>query len=310
MRKINAIYYHRVDFDGVFSAFVASKFWETTGELFECIPFNYNETVPDLNYIKGNFKTITMIDISFPTSFMIDLIREFGKENIIWIDHHITSIRESEANGYSDLYGIRSVGYKGACELAWEFYFPNLKVPKIIQYISANDTWDKSRFSWTNTMAIQSALRAEFGVSYNKIYAVKDSIVSDLYLETYLLPKGKTIMGYLSGKWKSQVKNASFEITVAGRLRGLAMLTPDFSSAIFESALKDGYQVFCVCNIKKDAPGQLFSVSLYSEPDGRLGDFELGEYMKQNYSGGGHKCAAGGLLNGTQFCRLVFEKVI
>ena len=79
MRKINAIYYHRVDFDGVFSAFVASKFWETTGELFECIPFNYNETAPDLNYIKANFKTVTMIDISFPTSFMIDLIIKIYK---------------------------------------------------------------------------------------------------------------------------------------------------------------------------------------------------------------------------------------
>ena len=64
-----------------------------------------------------------------------------------------------------------------------------------------------------------------------------------------------------------------------------------------------------ICNIKKDRPGY-FSVSLYSEPDGRLGNFELGEYMRKYYKGGGHKHAAGGILDGEGFKRLVFDKKI
>ncbi len=311
MRKNSAVFYHRVDFDGVISALITWKRLSEDGEGCDCIGYNYGDPLPNITELFDKYKHIYIIDISFPPEYMLELLDKFRLNKVTWIDHHITNIRDSEDYDYQDIMGIREVSYKGACELTWEYFFTHQEVPKLVKLVSANDTWDKGRFNWTSdVMALQSVLRAEFGVNLNNLIAAGvDNILSDYFVDNVLLPKGRTIMKYLTSKWRSQVRNASFEITVNENLKGLAMLTPDFSSAMFESALTSRYQVFCVCNIKKDMPGY-FSVSLYSEPDGRLGNFELGEYMRKYYKGGGHKHAAGGILDGEGFKRLVFDKKI
>ena len=313
MNKQITIIYHRVDYDGLFSAMICKYFFDInypTEISINNIGYTYSDPLPDISQLKRISDKLIMVDISFPPDYMLNLINTFGKENIIWIDHHITAIRESIKYGYDYLIGQRDSECKvGACELTWKWFFEGMETPKIIQLLSAYDVWDKTRFSWDNeVLPCQNGLRAIFGMNLESISHNYNQILSDGFLETQILPGGRMIKSFLSMKWKAQVKNSSFEITVAGKYRGIALLTPDFTSAMFESVLDKGYQVFCICNMRKDS--EMFSVSLYSEPDGRLGDFELGEYMKQNYSGGGHKTAAGGKLTKEQFEKLIYNKEI
>ena len=312
MNKSITLIYHRVDYDGLFSALIYQQYINTNypevGVL--AIGFTYGDNLPDINYLKSNSDELVMVDISFPPEYMLKLVEVFGKDHITWIDHHITAIRESRQFNYNDLVGYRNGNpEKGACELTWEWCFRDIQPPKIIQYLSAYDVWNKKRFSWDNeVLPCQNGLRAIFGMNFDLISQNPNQILSDAFLELQILPGGRMIRSFLSMKWKTQVKNSAFDIMVAGKYKGIAMLSPDFSSAMFESVLNKGYKVFCICNVKRDS--DLYSVSLYSEPDGRLGDFELGEYMKQNYGGGGHATAAGGKLTEEQFKKLIFNKII
>ena len=312
MNKKITIIYHRVDYDGLFSALICKHYFDINYPIdvsINMLGFTYGDVLPDLQSLKKSSDKIIMVDISFPADYMQKLIETIGSENITWIDHHITAIRDAIQFGYNDLAGYRdSDANKGACELTWEWFFKDVEAPKIIQYLSAYDVWNKNRFSWDhNILPCQNGLRALFGMNLESLLHNIHQVLSEKFLETQVLPGGRMIKSFLSMKWRTQIKNSTFDITVAGKYKGIAILSPDFSSAMFESVV-DKYQVFCICNIKRDS--DLFSVSLYSEPDGRLGDFELGEYMKRYYSGGGHKTAAGGKLTKEQFNYLIFNKVI
>lgn len=316
MNNKTLIVYHRVDFDGLFSAMIYHhrlklNFPQTKIGLHG---FNYGDPLPNLKQLKRNYSGIIILDISFPSEYMKQLIDTFTLDNIVWIDHHITAIRESITHGYNNLQGFRcNDNSKSACELTWEYCFPSevYNKPKIVEYLSDSDIWNKHRYDWDNEiLPCQHGLRAILGGMYiDPLIENPEKFLDSDFLEQQILPAGRIINAYLKIKWKTQLKHSAFDITVAGRLKGIAILSPDFSSAMFESVIDQGYQVFCICNPKKDSPEE-FSVSLYSEPDGRLGEFELGEYMKKYYRGGGHPTAAGGKLNKKEFENLVFNKVI
>lgn len=300
------VIYHRTDYDGLFSALVINKYASDFNTMvITNLGYNYGDELPIIENLRKNSDRLILVDISFPPEYFINLWQVFG-DDLIWIDHHRTAIQDSIDFGYHEIKGVRESGEKGACELTWEYMY-STPTPQIIKYISAHDTWDKNRFDWDkDVLPLQFGLRALYGMSLDKLRNNMKTVFSDLSLCS-VISGGRQIKKYASMKWRAQVQNAGFEITVAGKLKGIAVLTPDFTSAMFESVL-DKYQVFCICNIKKDS--DCFSVSLYSETDGRLGDFDLGQYMKDNYCGGGHKTSAGGKLSKEQFMNLVFNKFI
>lgn len=297
------VIYHRVDYDGLFSALILDRCAKERNSVIKFIGYTYGDELPDIDKLKES-DIVIMVDISFPPEFMIELWNIFG-DKLIWIDHHNTAIQDSINFGYTEIKGLRESLEKSACELTWE-YFNTTPTPKIIKYLSAYDVWDKQRFDWDkNIHPLQLGLRATYGMNLDNLRKAPQ-LFSDLPVDS-IIAGGRQIKKYTSMKWKTQVQNSAFEITVAGKYKGIALLTPDFSSTIFESVL-DNYQVFCICNVKNDS--NYFNVSLYSEPDGRLGDFNLGEYLKTNYNGGGHKTAAGGKLSQDQFINLVFNRSI
>lgn len=308
MKEVQTVIYHRTDYDGLFSALIYGKYCKENEISVNYIGYTYGDNLPNIQELIVLSKRIVLLDISFPPEYMRSLIENFGEGNILWIDHHGTAINESIKFNYSSLPGIRVESFKAACELTWEYLFGSDKTPEIVKRISAFDVWDKSRFNWDlEVHPIQLSLRSTYGVNLSKLEK-KINLIFDLkYLNDYLIPTGQGIKKYLTGKWRTQIKNSAFDITVAGKYKGIALLSPDFTSAMFESVLNN-YQVFCICNIKNDS--EYLSVSLYSEPDGRLGNFDLGEYMKENYEGGGHKTSAGGKLTKDQFIDLIFNHKI
>lgn len=298
------IIYHRVDFDGLFSGSIARKYFtEVEGLEPQFLGWNYGDNIPETNYLLQSFDKIVMVDISFPPEVMKELA-DSGK--LVWIDHHCTAINNSINHGYDGAHGIRVNG-TAACELCWQFFYPGTVCPKIIQYIGAYDVWNKSKFPWEEeTLPIEYAIKTKFELKFNKLYNNLNDLISNQKIIGYLINTGKSILEYNRATWRTWVKTYGFPVTVAGRYNGIALLSPQFGSSMFESVIPD-YDIYVVVQRKT---ATTFSLGMYKEPD-RLPEFNCGEYVSKSYeNGGGHPGACGCLINLEQFTKLITEGVI
>ena len=86
--------YHSADFDGICSAAIVLRYNPET----ILVPWDYGDDL-DIEQFKGH--KVIMADVSLPWPKMGELIQLLGAGNFIWIDHHITAIKD-----YSDKYYI------------------------------------------------------------------------------------------------------------------------------------------------------------------------------------------------------------
>lgn len=298
MLRKNLIIYHRVDYDGILSGIIAKKYYERKGIQSTMMGWNYGDDIPDIEkYIRAH-QSIIIVDITFPPSIM-QRLKESGK--LTWIDHHQTSISDSEVYGYSDVPGIREIG-TAACELVWKFYEGAKPEPRILELCGTYDVWDKDRFDWEeDVVPLQYGLKEEYGLSFKKLDEEWNDLCED---SEWLADKGYVIYSWIKHMSVTWITNCGFPVTVAGKFKGIALVTPLTGSLSFQSVL-DQYDIFLVVQIKNQ--GTEYSLSMYSEPDKDLGDFSCGEYLKSlNPEAGGHKLAAG-LQN---MGRELFEKIL
>jgi oligoribonuclease NrnB/cAMP/cGMP phosphodiesterase (DHH superfamily) len=146
-----ACVYHSIDLDGWMSAAIV-KHWHNKIEQskedyaresgqntdvieIDFIGYNYGMSIPDLS----KFDKVIMVDISFPKEIMIELYTKLSG-NFVWIDHHISAIKDCCQNTYiRDLYqGKRDVKF-AACELTWQYFFPNKTIPEIVRLLGRYD---------------------------------------------------------------------------------------------------------------------------------------------------------------------------
>lgn len=311
-KTIGFIVYHRVDYDGLFSAAIIQDYLERELGYEKVLTkgWNYGDSIPELPKIgKDELCHIFLVDISFPPEDMKRLKELSGGYRAIWIDHHIGAIDTAKEHSYDDMDGLRMIGL-GACELCWKFmYGVDSIVPKAVRLVSAYDVWDKSRFSWDKeTLAFQLGLRTKYGMVLNSINQVFDKLrIDNSPLTAEILETGKQITVYNQKRHKAAVKSHAFSVVVGGKYKGICMLTQEFGSQQFESVYGD-YDITVCVNLRHDENGGLYySISMYSETETGL---NLADYMKQNYNGGGHKCAAGGTMTRDQFLSLLDNQVV
>ncbi len=80
-------------------------------------------------------KKLLIVDFSFPT----DILEDFKKKakEVLWYDHHVTSVPIHEKLGW----GVLDLKESGA-SLTWKEEFPDRPVPKIIQYVRDKDLYE------------------------------------------------------------------------------------------------------------------------------------------------------------------------
>ena len=163
------VIFHSCDLDGCMSAAVA-KLWYTNlvkvGKFtaldsIDFIGYNYGQPIPDLS----GYDRVVMCDISFPKEEMLKLWETKGL-NFIWIDHHISAIKEMEnaheniTSGAYPIQGLRDVKF-AACELTWKYFFPNEEMPEIVRLLGMYDTFrHKGTNEEYNVLIFQYAARA------------------------------------------------------------------------------------------------------------------------------------------------------
>lgn len=298
------IFYHRVDYDGLFSCATVEHYVRKELGIQEVITkgWTYGDPRPSLPEIKENESCLVfLVDISFPPEDMLSL-KGLGGYKVVWIDHHISAIDSSKELGYDDLEGVRRLGV-GACELCWNYLYNNENTPKSIRLISAYDVWNKERFSWDKeTVAFQLGLKTQYGVVYNSINQVFEKLIEkNSKLTADIIESGKVINTYNQKRHKTAVGTYGFPVLVAGKYRGICMLTSEFGSQQFNSVINN-YDITICVNKRDVAEGRPFAISMYSESETGL---SLADYMKENFCGGGHKTAAGGSMTRDQFLQLI-----
>lgn len=304
-----ACIYHSIDLDGWMSAAIV-KYWSNQpakeGEhicgIFDYIGYNHGDPIPDLS----KYDKIIMCDISFPKEEMKKINdRFFDNNNFIWIDHHISSIKDNE--DLIGLFGIRDINY-AACELTWKYFFPEKQMPEIVRLLGIYDSFRHIGTEEEEYIAMYQCGAKHIIRNVERTYSWLESAVTcadesnDIYA---ILRQGEIIYEYLYQEAK-QIYKTGFEIDYFEDSKGektigeehkriLCFNKSNFNPFAFGiDCRKDGYDAIATFSYHTD---NKWIFTLYA---GNNNDIDCSVIAKK-YGGGGHKGAAGFSMNNEQF---------
>ncbi len=327
-----ACVYHDIDQDGYMSAAIAKHWWLSQGlykgyhpnniwdwdkraretnpnitnnndsHYLVMLGYNYGQPIPDLS----EYDKVIMCDVSFPKEEMAKLIARL-LNGFIWIDHHISAVNDNKELVDNDECGIRDTKY-AACELTWKYFFPNEPMPEIVRLLGRYDS-----FMHKGTDEEQKVLEFQYGArscisNYEEAYYKLQQNLASSSIIKALLQTGEAIYQYLCIEAKQTYKNG-FEITLEE-----SMMLPDYRTykrkfiCINKERFNpinfgidyhsEGYDG-CACFWYNGVTNK-WHFSLYNDN----GEVDCSVIAKQ-FGGGGHKGAAGFVLNHEEFINLI-----
>jgi oligoribonuclease NrnB/cAMP/cGMP phosphodiesterase (DHH superfamily) len=301
---------------------------ENESELY-FIGYNYGNEIPDLS----EYNRVIMCDISFPANIMKQLHRKLtaqkgyvgnGKEktldNFIWLDHHISAIKDMEKEypvgnsvPISLPSGLRDTKF-AACELTWRYYFPKKEMPELVRLLGRYDC-----FGHRGSSEEQTVFEFQYGArsvisNYNECF---DVLTDNIYYgnETIenILSDGQSIYRFLCTDAIASYKNG-FKVILSEEVAGctedpnkqfedrefICINKEKFNPINFGiNYHKDGYDG-CMCFY---FDGKEYNCSIYND-NGKV-DCSV---IAKGFAGGGHQGAAGFRLNRQQFEELIKNK--
>ena len=301
MNKRILIIYHKIDFDGLCSMSIIRRWAAEDGLEADLLPYSYGD--PDPVVVPTDYAFIYVADVCLPTPLMLTL-EESGR--LVWLDHHNTSIEQSVRDGFNLCGGIRQEG-TGACDLCWQYFYPDTPTPLAVSLLATYDVSDKERYDWeTETLPFQFGLRARYNLDPETFYTYFTEAVEDPGRITPIIQEGRAIIRYARATGRRACDAYAFEVTIGYGIKGLCMLTAHFGCLEMEESMRErGCQVAVCVNLLQSGE---YKVSVYA--GGNPIGFNLGRYMKEHYQGGGHPCAAGGKLTPRQYKRLIEYKTL
>lgn len=269
---------HHTDLDGAGAAAIVGLYHKDDEITYKM--YNYGWPIsPD--ELKG-YDIIYAVDISFP-----DFPWVYDTPGLIWIDHHKTAIDyENSHPSLKSIPGVRKIG-KGACELTWEYLFPEYICHDLIQILSTYDVWDKNRMNWDVVMQIEVGAKQVLGISPQNII---NFILSNRNPEE-LRVIGNTILGYIEKSGKGKLMNG-FYIPDFHGFSIMALNTNEFSSLSFISYYNPSIIDVCMpfqIIPKDNKPGEFYVRASFYTENPNVDVSGLAEY----FGGGGHKGASG-----------------
>ena len=293
-----ACVYHSRDLDGWMSAAIVKHYCisQRVAEEVDFIGYDYGQTIPDLS----GYNKVIMCDISFPAKEM-----EYLGEKLIWIDHHISAILDSESMGYDMTIGSRNTKFS-ACELTWVYFFPDDRMPELVRLLGRYDCFGHKGTS-------EEKLVLEFQYGARQMITNYEDAYETLMLTDYdwksnahilhILNSGVIIYKYLCTEAKQSYKNG-FEVifenpSIDFSSRTDIKLHPKYKFILvnkerfnpinfgidYHADGYDGAGCFHYANGK-------WNFSLYN--DNELVDCSQ---IAKRFGGGGHRGAAGFLLD-------------
>lgn len=269
------VIYHADCLDGLGAAWSA---FCKLGNQARYIPARYGDDIPDFE--PGAI--LYILDFSFSPKLLVDASAKAGR--VILIDHHMTAMEQ-----YDDFFKMQlppenlSINFdmsRSGCILTWQYFFHDLKPPKILLHIEDRDLW---HFKLDGTREITTALYERMPITFAEIGTL------DL---SELLAVGRIQVEQFTGMVKRIAKSAH-SVSVAGRV-GLAVNAPSLFASDLGHVLAEKSGTFGMIYYY-DGRKQQWNFSLRS-----IGDYDVG-HLATGFGGGGHKNAAGFTLNDNPF---------
>lgn len=296
-------FYHRGDLDGHCSgAIVRHRFPEC-----RMMGIDYEDKFP-WNVIERG-EDVVMVDFSLPMDQMKNIRRLCTRPHIfwpggrpphdfIWIDHHKTAIDAAREAGF-EAPGLLRVG-DAACELAWEYFFPNESMPYAVRLLGRYDVWDESWPTWEkDVLPLQYGLRCHPTSPDNpqtkelwfKLFDLHERISPNGGCSLFI-QEGKVILRYQHQQDAKLMARHSF-YTRLDDMAALAVNHGPGSSMKFENGHHEDFPLLISF---ARIPKKKWLVNLYTFRE----DVDVGEIAKR-YGGGGHRKAAGFICENLPF---------
>jgi oligoribonuclease NrnB/cAMP/cGMP phosphodiesterase (DHH superfamily) len=280
--------YHSKDLDGYCSGAIMKLKYPDI----KLIGMDYGEKYPE----NLNHEPIIICDMSFPMKDMEEIAKQSNWQ-LTWIDHHKSAIedyRKFVGEGETFCNAILQDGI-AACEGAWNYFFPDKKMPPVVEFLGTYDTWRKNNktndwefvimpFQYGMRMKCSSADDFPMELFNEYSYSVGGNNYNSFDKIGNIIKEGDLILKYQSQQNERACKFSAFEIEFEG-LRAICLNSGGANSQLFESVY-DGTKHDIMIPFVFTGKGWTFSV--YSTKE----NVDCSVIAKK-YGGGGHKGAAG-----------------
>ncbi|WP_442498893.1 DHHA1 domain-containing protein [Methylobacter sp. sgz302048] len=249
---------------------------------------------------------IYILDFSYPPEQLLAASRQAGQ--IILIDHHITAMEQCEVFFHRSFSADPSVSKahetrsesrvmaqplpenlalyfdmaRSGCVLAWQHFFPERQPPKVLLHIEDRDLW---KFKLAGTREITSALYERMPMTLPEMGTI------DL---DELLQIGRMYVEFHQ-KIVKRLEKIAHPVMLNGQ-KGLAVNASSSFSSELGHVLAEKSGTFGM-TYQYDGRKQKWQFSLRS-----IGDYDVG-HLAQAFGGGGHKNAAGFVLDDNPFIK-------
>ena len=238
----------------------------------EFYPGVYQNDPPDVSQ-----RDVIMVDFSYKRHVLLEMAQ--SANSILIIDHHASAEKDlidlpPNVTAHFDM-------DRSGAMMAWQFFNPDLPVPRLIEHIQDRDLW---RFDLVGTREIQAAL-----FSYPYDFDVWDSLINsfDMGGDSNLLREGAAIERKHFKDIREFIEAAAYRDNIAG-YNVPVLNAPYFFSSDAGHIMAQG-ELFAAC-YWDTAEGRVYS--LRSADDG----LDVSEIAAE-FGGGGHKHAAGYRVN-------------
>ena len=262
-----SICFYHDDMDGKCAGAIVNQAYPGT----ELRSIQYGQTI-DLDGIRG--RDVYMVDFCLQPFSLMEQLAETCR--LVWIDHHKSAIEEAVSRRFICHDMLTRIGDAG-CELAWEYFFANIPMPRAVYLLGRYDVWDHND---PDTLQFQYAMQV-YGMSpdshvwWEYLFALDD-------LHRYV-EYGQTILLYIQSH-DAVYAQAAFETEIDGQ-QAIAMNRMYTNSQMFESVYNPAiHDMMLTFGWRHEQ----WTVSLYSDKD----NVDVSVIAKK-YNGGGHKRAAG-----------------
>lgn len=258
------VLYHKDCLDGFGGAWAA---WKKFKNKAKYIPVEHQMPPPKLEK-----KELYFIDFCYPEEIMKKIVKMNKK--VVVIDHHIT--RKDVVESLPE--HVFNLNHSGAI-LAWEYFHPQIKPPRLLLYIEDNDCY---KLKLPDSKEINAALE-----SYEYNFGIWDKLAKDLENKkgrAKLIKEGKIILRYqnqLTNKLIANAENSLF----CGK-RASIVNSPILSTLIGKRLLNKKNKIAIIWHIRRGKA----VVSLRSK------NVDVAK-LAERYGGGGHRNAAGFVIS-------------
>ena len=270
------------DMDGLSGGAVIAKYFGNYSKE-DFTATNYNKGF-DFSKVEKDEKVI-FVDLAFSETtahYLTELMNI--TDDIIWIDHHKTSIElENKYPVFKNLRGIRQIGICGSA-LAY-MYFNNVsydELPLFLKYVSDFDCWH---------LEYKDVMEFKYGMESKDMGSLSDLWVS-LFAEEYegsehgilnsIINEGKIIKVWVDKDFENYRNSYGYESTV--ECYSAFVVNRESFSQLFGDLI-DKYDICLLYAFD----GKQYKYSIYSSDKGNVDVSKIA----QKYGGGGHVHASG-----------------